>query len=223
MGGGLQFFDIILFAILALFLIFRLGSVLGRRQDDQEHRPEQNDNAQHEDADGDNVVEMPNHAETTAADREAMDPLEAGLEDISAADPRFRDREFVKGARGAFEMIVEAFAGGNGKMLKSLLDGPVYENFASAIREREKAGHELETTLVGIEEAEIISAEMQGSDASVTVKFVTGQINVTRDVNGEVVDGDPDNAVQVTDIWTFGRDTRSSNPNWLLVATGTSN
>lgn len=220
MGGGLQFFDIILFAILALFLIFRLGSVLGRRQDD--HKPGA-DPAANSQTQRDNVVAMQNRDDKPGGDQEPADPLEAGLESIKAADPGFRDREFVKGARGAFEMIVEAFASGNGKTLKSLLDGPVYDNFASAIREREKAGNALETTLVGIEEAEIVSAEMQGSNAAVTVKFVTNQVNATMNASGEIVDGDPNNVVEVTDIWTFGRDTRSSNPNWMLIATGTSN
>jgi predicted lipid-binding transport protein (Tim44 family) len=119
-------------------------------------------------------------------------------------------------------MVVDAFAKGDGKVLKSLLDGPVYENFASAIREREKVGHTLETTLVGIDEAEIVSAEVQGRNVIVTVKFVTGQVNATRDASDEIVDGDANKVVQVTDIWTFGRDTNSSDPNWVLIATGSS-
>jgi len=223
MGGGFQFFDIILFAILALFLIYRLGSVLGRRQDDNKHRTDPFGISEKQESNGDNVVALPDRTEAPVGTAESMDPLEAGFAQIKAVDRSFREREFVKGARSAFEMVVEAFAKGDGKVLKSLLDGPVYENFASAIRDREKAGHTLETTLVGIDEAEIISAELQGRNAIVTVKFVTGQVNCTRDESGEVVDGDPNNVVQVTDIWTFGRDTRSSNPNWLLIATGSSN
>jgi len=223
MGGGFQFFDIILFAILALFLIYRLGSVLGRRQDDKKHRPDLFGISKNEESKGDNVVAMPDRADTPAEIIESIDPLEAGLAQIKSADRSFREREFVKGARTAFEMVVEAFAKGDGKVLKSLLDGPVYENFAAAIREREKAGHTLETTLVGIDEAEIVSAELQDRNAIVTVKFVTGQVNATRDANGEVVDGDPNNVVQVTDIWTFGRDARAADPNWLLIATGSSN
>lgn len=224
MGGGFQFFDIILFAILALFLIFRLGSVLGRRQDDEKRRSDPfgiSEKSRKQEPQPDNVVVMPERAGAPAEDLDSMDPLEAGLARIKAADPRFREREFLKGARAAFEMVVEAFAKGDGKTLKMLLDGPVYDNFAAAIREREKAGQELETTLVGIDEAEIVSAELQGRNAAVTVKFVTGQVNATRDADGEVVEGDPNNVVQVTDIWTFSRDTRSPNPNWVLIATGT--
>jgi len=220
MGGGFQVFDIILFAVLALFLIYRLGSVLGRRHDDQKQRTDPfRASPEEQDSKGDNVVAMPGRAEARDDD-DAIDPLEAGLAQIKSVDRSFREREFVKGARSAFEMIVEAFAKGDGKILKSLLDDPVYENFAAAIREREKAGHSLETTLVGIEQAEIVSAEMQGRNAIVTVKFVSGQVNATRDASGELVDGDANKVVEVTDIWTFGRDTRSSNPNWVLIATG---
>lgn len=212
MAGGFQYLDIILFAALALFLIYRLGAVLGRRGDDQGagDKPA---------SAGDNVVAIPGSGGPKVADLDSMDSLEAGLTRIMAADQSFREKEFLNGARTAFEMIVEAFAKGNGKTLKSILDGPVYENFASAIRTREKAGQTLESTLVGIEQSEIVAAEMQGGDAIITVKFVTEQINITRDADGEVVEGDPGNVVPVTDIWTFRRKIRSSDPNWVLIAT----
>lgn len=217
MGGGFQYFDIILFAALALFLIYRLGAVLGRRGDDPQDRPNHFEKPD-EKASADNVVAMPGGG-PKAADTDSMDPLEAGLAGIKAADPAFREKEFLNGARGAFEMIVDAFASGDGKTLKAILDGPVYENFAAAIRTREKAGQTLESTLVGIEEAEIVAAEMQGRDAIVTVKFVTEQVNITRDADGEVVEGDSSHVVPVTDIWTFRRKTRSPDPNWVLIAT----
>lgn len=225
----MEFFDIILFAVVALFLIFRLGSVLGRRNDDEKRRADPLSMSRDAQSEADNVVRMRDEAEldepepVSVEELEDMDPLEAGIAQIKAADRGFRDREFVKGARAAFAMIVEAFANGDGRTLKNLLDGPVYENFAAAIREREKAGHELETTLVGIDEAEIINAEMQGPIAVVTIKFVSDQVNATRDASGEIVEGDAAEVVRVTDIWTFSRDTRSGDPNWALVATGSSN
>jgi len=224
----LEFIDIILFAALALFLIFKLGSVLGRRDDDEKRRTDPLGASRDNRSNRDNVVQMRDEPESepepiSAEELAGMDPLEAGIAQIRAADGSFREREFVKGARAAFGMIVEAFANGDGKTLKNLLDGPVYKNFAAAIREREKAGHELETTLVGINEAEIIGAEMQGPNAVVTVKFVSDQVNATRDASGDIVEGDAAEVVRVTDIWTFSRNTRSGNPNWVLIATGSSN
>ena len=223
MSGGFQFLDVVLFAALALFLVYRLSTVLGRRGDDHERRIDQaSARGESKEENGDNVVEMPGRGDRRAhdAELESSDPLTAGLARVRKADPSFQQGSFIKGAGQAFEMVVAAFAEGNGKVLKSLLDDPVYENFASAIRDREKAGHTLETTLVGIDKAEIIGADMRDRFAQVTVKFISGQVNATMDADGEVVEGDANHVVQVTDIWTFRRDTRSSNPNWVLGATG---
>ncbi len=220
MGGNVQYIDIILFALLALFLVYRLSTVLGRRGDEQKNSDPLKVSRENVNDSGDNVVALSDRAGETLAEKAPEDPLESGLWHISKADPSFHREEFVNGARTAFEMVVDAFASGNGKVLKSLLDGPVYENFAAAIREREKAGQTLETTLVGIDESEIVSAEMQGRNARVTVKFISGQVNATKDADGEVVDGDISHVVQVTDVWTFNRDTSARNPNWVLVATG---
>lgn len=220
MGGGFQLFDIVLFAVLALFLIFKLGSVLGRRGEDEQKQTDPFRISPRETSAPDNVVVMPERPTPTEEELAMMDPLEAGLAQIKAADRSFRESDFVKGARMAFEMTLEAFAKGERKTLKSLLDKAVYENFEGAMRQREQAGHELETTIVGIEESQIVGAKMDGDLARVTVKFVTEQVNALRNSAGEVIEGDPSAVVKVTDIWTFTRNTRSSNPNWLLVATG---
>lgn len=220
MGGGFQLFDIVLFAVLALFLIFKLGSVLGRRGEDEQKQTDPFRLSPREQSSPDNVVAMPERAAPTEEELAMMDPLEAGIAQIKAADRSFRESEFVKGARMAFEMTLEAFARSDRKTLKSLLETSVYENFESAIKQREQAGHELETTIVGIEDSEIIAAEMDGDLARVTVKFVTEQVNALKNSAGEIVEGDPSAVVKVTDIWTFTRNTRSNDPNWLLVATG---
>jgi predicted lipid-binding transport protein (Tim44 family) len=99
----------------------------------------------------------------------------------------------------------------------------VFDNFGSAIAERAEADQTLETTVVGINTAEVIEAHMQGRSAFVTVKFVSEQINVTRSAAGEVVDGDPSRVRAITDIWTFARNTRSRDPNWTLVETRSQN
>ena len=116
-------------------------------------------------------------------------------------------------------MNVGAFAAGDAKALRPLLADEVYERFAQAIRERLEGGRQLETVLVSIDDAEIVEAGMNGRLAFVTVRFVTHQINVTRDADGAVVEGDPQAAIKVTDLWTFEHNTRSRDPNWRLVAT----
>ena len=144
----------------------------------------------------------------------------SGIAAIRRADPGFDVDHFLQGARAAFSMIVEAYAKGDKRTLRPLLADEVYAQFAGAIDAREQAGHVLTTELVATREAEITQATMVGSKARVTVKFTSEQINVTRNAQGEVVEGDPRQIETVIDLWTFERDTRSRDPNWQLVETG---
>ena len=147
------------------------------------------------------------------------DAVAAGLERIRAADPGFDPAQFLEGARAAFEMIVGAFAAGDKARLRPLLSDEVYTPFAAAIDERTAAGETLETRIVGLKRLDITEAGLTGRLARVTVKFVSDQINLLRAHDGSVVDGDPDHAVEKTDFWSFTRDTRASDPNWVLEAT----
>ena len=226
MGEGFQFIDIVLFAMIAAFLILRLRSVLGRHRD--HGRPEDGVRSSRSPQRDDNVISLPEQAETTPAVDDRLDepepspeetPIDAGFTQIQIAAPDFDRTEFLEGARTAFEMIIQAFAEGDRELLESLLSEGVYANFLSAITSREDASEKLENTLIRIASAEPIEAYMDGASAHVTIKIVSEQINVTRDAKGEVVDGDPDHVSEITDIWTFARDTQTSDPNWELVAT----
>ena len=228
MGEGFQFIDIILFAMIAAFLILRLRSVLGRHKDSgeppQRNQPDQF-SADPQSENGDNVISLPNQgvAENDDAEEEIEQepetPLDIGINQIRNAAPEFDRTEFLVGARTAFEMIIQAFAEGDTVLLESLLNNEVYNNFLQAIRSREAENQTLENTLVRIVNGEMIEAYMADSVANVTVKIISEQVNVTRDAEGEVVDGDADHISEVTDIWTFARDTKSNDPNWQLVAT----
>tara|TARA_B100000315_G_scaffold35811_1_gene30482 strand:- start:1049 stop:1747 length:699 start_codon:yes stop_codon:yes gene_type:complete len=228
MGEGFQFIDIILFAMIAAFLILRLRSVLGRHKDsgDPQQRNQHDPFAPDQgNENGDNVIALPDHGPTDSVEDEPEmeqkpeTPLDAGLAQIKNASADFDRTEFLVGARTAFEMIIQAFAEGDTDLLNSLLSDEVYNNFLQAIRAREAENQTLENTLVRIVNAEMLEAYMEDSSANVTVKIISEQVNVTRDVEGEVVDGDADNISEVTDIWTFARDSKSRDPNWLLVAT----
>lgn len=220
-GDGLAFFDIIFFALVAGFLILRLRSVLGRRTGNESRErwtPRLPPRGGPLDRTGQDKVAVlpPRPAPVPAA---AASPLDAALAQIRQADPNFDPRHFVEGARSAFEMIVGAYAHGDTASLRPLLANDVFDNFAAAIKGRQDAKQTLETTLIGLKSADIIEARMDGQSAFVTVKFVSEQVNVTRNATGEVVDGDPNHVATLTDIWTFARNTRSSDPNWALVQT----
>ena len=125
-----------------------------------------------------------------------------------------------RGARSAYEMIVLAFANGDRRALKDLLSSEVYESFEAVIKDREKHEQKTETRFVSIDKAELVSAEARDRAAQLTVRFVSQMISVTRDKTGTIVDGNPDKVADITDVWTFARDTSSRDPNWKLVGTG---
>ena len=125
----------------------------------------------------------------------------------------------LAGAKGAYEMIVLAFANGDRRALKDLLSPDVYESFEAVIKDREKHEQKTETRFVSIDKAELVGAEARDRAAQLTVRFVSQMISVTRDKTGAIVDGNPDKVADITDVWTFARDTSSRDPNWKLVAT----
>ena len=235
-------FDIytIIFLALAVFIFIRLRSVLGQRTGRE--RPPYDPYSRRDAAPAgasDKVVNFPG----TAADKpsvpapvEPVDEAEPaparwagiaevgsavanGLDAIAAQEREFDAKHFLTGARAAYEMIIVAFANGDRASLKDLLARDVFDGFSAAIAEREQRGEKMETQFVGIEKADIIEAEARGRSAQITVRFLSQLISVTRDRNGGVVDGDPEQVADVTDVWTFARELGARDPNWKLVAT----
>jgi len=229
-------FDIytIIFLALAVFIFLRLRSVLGQRTGRE--RPPYDPYSAREAArtsTNDNVVTLPprpaDAAVQPAAEAEPVDRWKGiaepgsaaavGLDAVLAQDPSFDAKHFLTGARAAYEMIVTAYAQGDRRTLKNLLSKEVYDGFDAAIKEREARDEKAETRFVSIDKADIVGAEVKGKTAQVTVRFVSQLVSVTRDRDGNVIDGSPDKVTDVTDVWTFARDLSSRDPNWKLVAT----
>ena len=216
--GEFQYFDIILFAMVAGFLVLRLRSVLGRRTGNERRRdlfPRRGAPA----SDVATLVEPDNRVARLASDEPPADMVAEGLNGIRRADSSFDPAHFIEGARTAFEMIVAAFAKGDKAVLRPLLSDEVFQRFIVAIDERVAARETLETQIERLDSVDIVEAELAGRTAQVTLKLVSHQINVTRAMDESIVDGAPGQPVEKTDYWTFARDTRSTDPNWVLVAT----
>jgi predicted lipid-binding transport protein (Tim44 family) len=230
-------FDIytIIFLALAVFIFLRLRSVLGQRTGRERPpydpysardtvRPSTNDNVVALPGRGGEAPTKPAEPAEPPAERwkgiaEAGSAVAAGLDAIARDDRSFDAKEFISGASKAYEMIVVAFAAGDRRSLKNLLSREVYDGFEAAIRDRENKGEKAESRFVSIDRADIIGAELRARTAQVTVRFVSQLISVTRDRNGNVIDGSPEKVTDVTDVWTFARDVTSRDPNWKLVAT----
>lgn len=228
----------LVFLALAVFVAWKLRSVLGQKTGSEQPpsepfarreappaRPDQPERKR------DNVIRLPGAANDPTAQEPAPaderwkgiapadSPIIAGIEAVIRQEPAFDPREFIGGAKAAYETIVTAFARGDRKTLKGLLAKEVYEGFEQAITEREKLGQKAETSFVSIDKAEIVAVDVKGKTGQVTLNFVSQLISLVRDAQGQVVDGSAEAVSEVSDIWTFSRQLGSRDPNWLLVAT----
>jgi predicted lipid-binding transport protein (Tim44 family) len=227
----------IIFALLAVFVLWKLRSVLGTRTG-QEKQPPADPFPRRSPPSGandDKVVRLPGAdpelrrgpppqpADTARWEgfAEPGSKVAAGFDAIAAADPKFNPSAFLAGAKAAYEMIVMAYAAGDRGTLRSLLADDVHESFTSAIAQRETREQTMDTTLVSIDNATFDGAGLRDHFAQITVRFAAKLITATHDRAGELIEGNPDKVVDIIDIWTFARDVNSRNPNWKLVATQT--
>ena len=198
------YIDIIIFAILAVFLIFRLRSVLGRRDGFDEKPDDEGKRAVFKKSD-------PSIKELDAASGE-------GIAAVVAADAHFSQQDFLDGAAAAYKMILEAFAKGDMDQLKPLLGYDIATDFGDAIRDRRKAGEVLTIELVDLRRVDLVRAWVEAGIAFIAVEFHSTQKKVLRDEAGKIIEGS-DEAEMFVDQWVFERDVTSKNPNWLLVET----
>jgi predicted lipid-binding transport protein (Tim44 family) len=247
MGGNIDVITL-LFLVVAVAVFIKLRSVLGRRTGHEQTRFERYKAQQEarqrngELVGQDKVVTLPRREREEEGARPAAVPetqgdgeqrvrafaagnaeVSQGLVEIFRADPSFDPDYFVQGAKAAYEIIVTAFAEGNRRTLKSLLNPEVYDGFNGAIADRERRGEQIDQSFVGIKSADLVEAELKSGTAQVTVKFVSELISATRDRAGVVISGDPKRIREVTDIWTFAREAASRDPNWKLIATQAAN
>lgn len=223
-------FTTLFFFVVAVIVFIQLRGVLGKRTGhEKEHHHQQSEiNDMYTEAEADsNVVTLPRRDDAEEPINKFLNvdsyaepgtTLNNQLRDIIQADPNFAPKQFVDGAKMAYEMIVTAFAYGNRKELKNLLSRDVYDSYVAAINERESRKETVRFDFVGVDKAEIVQAEVVGRDVNVTVRLVSQIISATLDSGEDVVEGDLEEIAEVIDIWTFSRDVKSRDPNWRLVA-----
>jgi len=213
--SGSQLLEIVVLATVAGFILFRLYTVLGRRTGNE--RPPQDGYRLGPRAAEDTVGTAPKLSHASA--ERPSDPVASGLFDIGLADRTFDKEHFLKGARAAYELIQTAFAANDRALLRPLLSDEVYAAFDGVMRRREQNGEKATMTLVGFSDVKIIAASLKNAIAEITLAFGARLIAATTNAQGAVIDGDDKSVRDVTDVWTFTRDTRARDPNWTLVAT----
>ena len=231
-----EFFDIptLIVIAIAVFVLFRLRSVLGTRTGNERPPLERRKPADAADA-ADTVVPLrPQAPGAPALDEERRArkleaeieqfshndaELAAGFRAVAEADPTFTPKSFLDGAKQAYEMIVTGYATGDRPTLKNLLEKDVFEGFQRAIAEREAAGQTVDFTFVGLPKVEYADAEYDKKNVLVTVRFHAEVVSATRDKNGALVEGNADQVQTIADEWTFARNPKSRDPNWKVVST----
>lgn len=230
-----EFFDLptLIVIAVAVFVLFRLRSVLGTRTGTE--RPPLERRKPTEAANEDTVVPLrprgtaapeldeDHRARKVEAEIEQFSrgnaELAAGFRSVVEVDNTFTPKSFLEGAKQAYEMIVTAFASGDRNTLKNLLEKEVYDGFQRAIADREAAGQTVDFTFVGLPKVEYSDAEFDKKNVLVTVRFHAEVVSATRDKDGTLVDGNADQVQTIADEWTFARNPKSRDPNWKVVTT----
>lgn len=220
-------FDIFIYAALTIFLISRLWAVLGKRDEDDADRPSRPNPFQSPDkqpGDEEDVMILEGRArpvEPSALTPQGHAPasLAGALDQLRALDPAFDEKKFLDGAKIAFEKIVTCFAEGDMMPVAWLLDPSVRKPFDRAIGARKAAGQKLENKIERMAAADIVAAKTEGTSGTLSVEFVSHQVNILRDASGKIIDGREGQAEEVRDLWVFRRDMRATDPNWQLIET----
>ena len=193
MSYSFEYIDIILLAMIAGFIFLRLRGILGKKTGYEE-------NIQNTFPQDISKTKLKNDLKFDSFDEKAK-------------------KDFLNGAKVAYETIITNFSKGQLKDIKSLLNAEVYEQFNMAIDDRASKKYSSETTFIGINSAEIKNHEQNKNILEVTVEFVSEIISCIKDKDNKVISGDPDTVKKVHDIWKFSKDIRSPNPNWFLIDT----
>tara|TARA_X000000368_G_scaffold177206_1_gene139735 strand:- start:569 stop:1165 length:597 start_codon:yes stop_codon:yes gene_type:complete len=194
MSYSFEYIDIILLAMIAGFIFLRLRGILGKRTGFEGKAPSQ----------------FKEVLKTVKQDQPKK---------INENFDKEAQKEFIKGAKIAYETVITDFSDNDNKITtsKPLLNNEIFDQFNQALKERSSRGHYAEITFIGVNAATIKEHKRIGKILNVTVDFIAEVITCIRDKDKQIVSGDPKKIKKIYDTWVFSRDTTSSNPNWQLV------
>ncbi len=206
MQNSFPYIDILIFGVIAIFLIFRLKNILGTKTGFEET----NVNEKNQDKRFTNVVPLKSNKD---------DVVDLELNKILDIDPNFNVDDFLSGSKNFFEMVLESFVSGNLANIKNFTKASVLKSFKSAIDERNKEQETLIIDLKSIKENKITKATITKTSIKLNVVFETLQIRALTDKDDQIIDGNTENEIVVKDEWVFERKINDNNPNWTLVET----
>ena len=213
--------DIIILLIVVVLVFGKLKSLLGTRPNisSPQHKITEESAAKIFDMIAKEAEKQKQALENTSEKSQETEEL-SETDKVLSKIPHFNKEHFINSAKKAFEIIVTSFSKGDTETLESLVSKKLNKKFQEIINQRKAEGITSETDLIGFDEAEITSAKISSDDiAKITVKFVSEQVNILKNKDDEVIEGDENFIQNITDVWTFERCLTSTSPNWLLVST----
>ena len=205
---SLPFIDIIIFAIIAIFLVYRLKNILGQNSESND----QNNKIDIEKKNFTNVVKLGNTKLNT-------NEIRTNNDSILEIEPTFDEKEFLKGAQNFFEMVINCFVKGNLKEIVNYIDVKLIKNFQSVIDERLAENESLKIEIIKMNSIQIKNFKKLKNFLRISVLFETEQVKVLKDKKGNIIDGDQNKSILVKDLWTFEKEIQSKDLNWKLVET----
>ena len=205
---SLPFLDIIIFAIIAIFLVYRLKNILGQNSEGND----QNNKIDIGEKNFNNVVKLGNK-------QSDLRKSKSNNSKISEIDPTFDEKEFLKGAQNFFEMVIDCFVKGNLENIMNYIDSKLIKNFQSVIDERLAEDETLKIDIIKMNSIKIKNVTKLKNFLKVSVLFETEQVKVLKDKKGNIIDGDQKKSILVKDLWTFEKNIQSKDLNWKLIET----
>lgn len=219
-----NFFEIIIFAAVTVFLVIKLISVLGKEDMEDEARRKNKKLAASMDNNNEVKIVEPIIINSKENDEEELkkqfgDDLADKIKKIQNIDAQFDPKDFLQGAEKAFEYIIKNFAAGNKESLKPLLSKEIFANFCKVIDNNLANNYKQNTIIVSLKKPSIKTINLIGSKAEIVVDIISEQINYVSDKDAKIIDGDHEQIDKIEDLWTLSRDLKSSDPNWILIKT----
>ena len=218
--NNIPYIDILILAMIAIFIINRLRNVLGKKTGNEQDIVEKfsRNKTNFKESPPDEVSN--DKAKKSEIPRDVFfhqDPtINSNLRKIHKLDNNFESKDFLEGSKKAFEFIIKNYSQENLDSIKSLLSKSIFNDFSSQIKKRVQNSQDLDITIISIKDAEILSANLQAHNASITVKFSSEQVHVLKDPKGKIIDGDNNQILTINENWTFNKNMKNKDPNWAL-------
>ena len=217
--NNFPYIDILILAMIAIFIINRLRNVLGKKTGNESDIVEKftQKKSGFKESTPDNVTKDKDIGSNIVDKKHHKDPkINKSINEILKIDPDFDTKSFCSGAKKAFEFILSEYCNDNMKSLEKLVSKNILASFSTQIKERGKKSEKLEITVISVKDPIIKDIRMQKNKATIKLFFDSEQVQLTRNKNNEVVDGDSNQILSITENWTFSKDMKSKDPNWTL-------